>query len=126
MKNAFNNLSIFSKFCLNLQNFMLLNLLWKLDLQKLTLHEKCSYSEFFWFVFSRIWTEHGEKRSISPSAVRMQENTDQINYEYGHLLRSVTFLKCFEITIIMKQWRSCGTSRGGYDFQIFSNSYFLQ
>ena len=23
------------------------------------LHEKCSYSELFWSVFSRIWTEYG-------------------------------------------------------------------
>ena len=29
-------------------------------LQKHILREKCSYSEFFWSVFSRIWTEHGE------------------------------------------------------------------
>ena len=28
------------------------------------LHEKCPYSEFFWSVFSRIWTEYGEMRSI--------------------------------------------------------------
>ena len=32
---------------------------------------------FFWFVFSRIWTEYGEIRSISPYSVRMRENTDQ-------------------------------------------------
>ena len=25
-----------------------------------SLHEKCSYSELFWSVFSRIWTEYGE------------------------------------------------------------------
>ena len=31
-----------------------------------TLREKCPYSKFFWFVFSRIRTEYGEARSISP------------------------------------------------------------
>ena len=32
---------------------------------------------FFWSVFSRIRTEYGEKRSISPYSVRIQENSDQ-------------------------------------------------
>ena len=32
---------------------------------------------FFWSVFSRIWTEYGEIRSISLYSVRMRENTDQ-------------------------------------------------
>ena len=32
---------------------------------------------FFWSVFSRIRTEYGEIRSISPYSVRMRENTDQ-------------------------------------------------
>ena len=29
----------------------------------ITLREKCPYSEFFWSIFSRIWTEYGEKIS---------------------------------------------------------------
>ena len=32
---------------------------------------------FFWSVFSRIRTEYGEIRNISPYSVRMWENTDQ-------------------------------------------------
>ena len=39
------------------------------------------------FVFSRIRTEYGEMRSISPYSFRMQENMDQKNSEYGHFLR---------------------------------------
>ena len=31
--------------------------------------------------------------SISPYSVRMQENTDQTNSEYGHFLRSICFQK---------------------------------
>ena len=31
-----------------------------------TLREKCPYSEFFWSVISRIWTEYGEMLCISP------------------------------------------------------------
>ena len=49
-----------------------------------TLREKCPYLEFFWSVFSHIWTEYGEILRISPYSVRMRENTDQKNSEYGH------------------------------------------
>ena len=31
-----------------------------MDLCQLPLREKCPYSEFFWSIFSRIWTEYGE------------------------------------------------------------------
>ena len=56
----------------------------------MALREKCLYSELFWSAFSRIWTEYGEMRSISPYSVRMPENADQSNSEYGHFLRSVS------------------------------------
>ena len=55
----------------------------------LSLREKCLYSELFWSVFSRIRTEHEEILRMSPYSVRMQENTDQNNFEYRHFLRSV-------------------------------------
>ena len=42
---------------------------------------------FFWSVFSRIRTEYGEILRISPYSVRMKENTDQKNLEYGHFSR---------------------------------------
>ena len=32
---------------------------------------------YFWFVFSHIWTEYGEIRSVSPYSIRMRENMDQ-------------------------------------------------
>ena len=35
---------------------------------------------FFWSVFSSIWTEYGEIRSISPYSDQMLENTDQKNF----------------------------------------------
>ena len=50
--------------------------------------KKCLYSELFWFVFSRIRTENGEIRCISLYSVRMWEDIDQNNSEYGHFLRS--------------------------------------
>ena len=48
------------------------------------LREMCPYSEFFWSVFSRTRTEYEDKRSIPQYSVRMRENTDQKNSEYGH------------------------------------------
>ena len=46
-----------------------------------TLPEKRPYSEFFWYVFFRIWIEHEEILRISPYSVQMQENTDHKNSE---------------------------------------------
>ena len=57
------------------------------------LRKRSPYSELFWSAFSRIWTEYGEIRSISPYLVRMRENADQNNSKYGHFLRNVLFGK---------------------------------
>ena len=43
------------------------------------LRKRSPYSELFWSVFSRIRTEYGAIRSISPYSVQMPENTDQNN-----------------------------------------------
>ena len=59
---------------------------------KLTLCEKWPYSELFWSVFSRIRTEYGEILRICPYSVRMRENTDQKNSEYGHFPNSALLL----------------------------------
>ena len=53
-----------------------------------TPRKKCLYSELLWSVFSRIWTEYAENQSVSPYSVRMRENTEQNNSEYGQFLRS--------------------------------------
>ena len=55
----------------------------------LALRKKCPYSELFWSAFSRIRTEYGEIKSISPYSVWTRENADQNNFEYGHFSRSV-------------------------------------
>ena len=53
--------------------------------------EKCPYSELFWSAFSHIQTEYREIRwSISLYSVRMWENVDQNNSEYGHFLLSAS------------------------------------
>ena len=48
----------------------------------LSLPEKCQIRSFFWSVFSRIRSEYGEIRRISPYSVRMRENTDQKKTPY--------------------------------------------
>ena len=58
-------------------------------LYRISLRKKCPYSDLFWSVFSRIWTEYGEIWSISPYSVRLRENKDQHNSQYGYFLRSV-------------------------------------
>ena len=50
------------------------------------LRQKCPYLELFWSVFSGIQTEYGDILRTFPYSVRMQENKDQNNFEYGHLL----------------------------------------
>ena len=50
-------------------------------------HEKCPYSEHYWFIFSFTWTEYGDLLSKSPNSARMWENADHINFEYRHFLR---------------------------------------
>ena len=62
------------------------------------------YLEFFWSVFSHIWTEYGEIRSISLYSFQMRDNTDQENSEYGHfscsyLCNDMTFLLVLNIFI---------------------------
>ena len=65
---------------------------------------KVPYLEFFWSVFSHIWTEYGEIRSISQYSFQMRENTNQENSEYGHfscsyLCNDMTFLLVLNIFI---------------------------
>ena len=55
---------------------------------KCTLRKKCPYSESFWSAFFCIWIEYGEILHISPYSVRISENADLSNTEYGHFLRS--------------------------------------
>ena len=66
------------------------------------LREKCPHSESFWSLFSRVRTEYGEILRISPYSVRMQENPDQNNYEYGHFrcLRESCLRLCHNLLFI--------------------------
>ena len=50
---------------------------------------KCPYSQLFWSAFSHIRTEYGEILRVPTYSVRIPENTDQNNSEYGHFLRSL-------------------------------------
>ena len=56
-----------------------------------TLGKKCPYSELFWSAFSRIRILNMERYlPISLYSVRMWENVDQNNSEYGHFSRNDT------------------------------------
>ena len=82
----------------------------KKQLLILVLRGKCPYSELFWSVFSRILTECGEVRCISPYSVRMWENRTRITAntdtfyasECGYFHIRVARITCeigFELTI---------------------------
>ena len=58
-----------------------------------SLRKKCPYSEFFCSVFSHVRTEYGEVLRLSPYSVRMRENKDKKNSEYGHLSHSESIWK---------------------------------
>ena len=62
-----------------------------MDERSTTLRKKYPYSELFWSAFSHIRTEFEEILRISPYSVRMRENADQNNSEYGHFSRSVNY-----------------------------------
>ena len=53
--------------------------------------------EFFWSVFSRIWTEYGDLRSKYLYSVQIRENTDQKNFVFGHFSRSDDWIFCENI-----------------------------
>ena len=55
----------------------------------MTLGKKCPYSELFWSVFSRIWTEYGEILHMSPYSVQIMENMDQSNSKYKTFSRNM-------------------------------------
>ena len=53
-----------------------------------SLREMCPNTEFFWSVFSRIWTKCGNLLRVSPYSVQIRENMDQKNSVFGHFLHS--------------------------------------
>ena len=54
--------------------------------------KKCPYSELIWSPFSRSRTEYGY-------LVRMRENADQNNCEYGHFSRNVLLFQKWNATL---------------------------
>ena len=58
-------------------------LFFHVNVPEFTMCEKCPNTEFFWSVFSRIWTEYGDLLYISPYSVQMWENKDQKNSVFG-------------------------------------------
>ena len=108
----------------------------------------CPYSELFWSVFSRIWTECREMRSISPYSVRMREmrtritpNTDAFHAVIYMLQFILYFFPIFTIPYVLNpksdgftfffDSQKAGESRrlacksGRINFIRFSYKYFL-
>ena len=72
------------KLCMFINKFNQVFAHFNIKKQRCKLRKKRTYSEFFWSVFRRIWTEYLDLLK-SPFSVRMRENTDQKNSEFGHL-----------------------------------------
>ena len=62
-----------------------------------TLRENCTYLEFFWSVFTRIWTEYGEIRSIQSKCGKIRTRETR----FGHLLRNEMLFKTW---LSFKHW----------------------
>ena len=59
--------------------------------------------EFFWSVFSVIWTEYWDLLCKSPYSVWMPKNMDQENPEYGHISNSETLrFLCLCVRVFVK------------------------
>ena len=71
-------------------------------LKKPSLGEKCPYLELFWSAVSRIRTEYGEIRSISPHSIRMRENADQNNSEYERFSTSAFHEKSVDHSFVTR------------------------
>ena len=68
--------------------------------------KKCPYSEFFWWVFSRDWIEHGDLQFKSPCSVQMRENTDQKNSKYGQFSRGKKLWNQFQKWILLTKLKT--------------------
>ena len=79
--------------------------IWEIKLKVTQVHvaecEKCSNTVLF---LVRIFPHSDWIRSISPYYVQMRENKDQKNSEYGHFLRSGTFIR--KKLVINRSYRS--------------------
>ena len=71
----------------------------------------CPYSELFWSVYSRIRTEYGQTRSICLYSVRIRENVNHNDSEYGHF----TQCRFFRVQVFQEQVFQ-GPGFSGYRF----------
>ena len=86
--------------------------------------ENFLYSELFWSGFFRIWIEHGDILRISPYSVRMRENADQNNSEYGTFY-VVFFCLVFYCLVLLGNYENnndCGISAESLIWKKFDNN----
>ena len=75
-----------------------------------TLRKKCSCSELFWSVSSRIRIEYEEIQSISLYSIQMWENTDQNNSEHGHFSRRKKLSNFISFPALLDLYFTCKVS----------------
>ena len=82
--------------------YSILNI-YKFHTHKTNIHcVKCvQIRSFFWSVFSRIRTEYGEIRSISPYSVRMRENTHQKKLRIWTLFSSDSQISRYALIVLV-------------------------
>ena len=88
-----------------------------------TLCEKYPYSELFWSAFSRMRTEYREiRRSISLYSVRMWQNVDQNNSEYGHFLLSASvgfwYIKNHKVSDVFRGYENVTLDEEELNYQV--------
>ena len=71
-----------------------------------SLCEKCPYSEFFWSIFPCIWTEYRKILRISPYLIRIRENMDKKNSEYGHFHAVFHYINYVRVRIFTGKYGS--------------------
>ena len=82
--------------------------------QEQALREQCLYSEFFRSVFSSIWTEYGEMRSISLYSAHMRENTvkkktpNTDTFHAEKLIHDITNFQFFSISAVGFRFKGVG------------------
>ena len=81
------------------------------------------YSELFWSAFSRMRTEYREiRRSISLYSVRMWQNVDQNNSEYGHFLLSASvgfwYIKNHKVSDVFRGYENVTLDEEELNYQV--------
>ena len=101
-----------------------LNLPLELAIYAIHCVKSVSIRSFFWSVFSQIWTEYGEIRSISSYSVRMRENADQKKLRIWTL--HTVILKCSSLEKLQPHDKRNSNNSLQKIFQNFKKNYLAE